>query len=176
MVYVIECRHMPQSMEEFFQSAQAFIDFFNVWAHTYSPTAIADHICYKCSTAMEFEALRKLFEDESAFIYQSIISHRRISVIKFLQPLPTALGNIFYLELSDQKPDGSQTSGFDHIEIYPSKGSVDQLVGQLTRQGIVLEKIVRPHHTTVDLTLESGYKIRIEPEPLIEKIKREEII
>lgn len=164
-----------QNVAEFFKAAQASVTLFNAWASTLTPPAKADHICYKCSSSTEFESLRAMFEHESTFVYQSIISKRRIAVIEFLNPLATALGDIYYLELSDQKPDGSQSSGFDHIEIYPSAGSVEELVEVLEQKGVSLEKTVRPHHTTFDLAINEAFKVRIEPEPLVEKIQRDEM-
>lgn len=160
----------------FFAAAEEFVNYFNAWIESHSPAAKADHICYKCSSSEEFETLRAIFEHESQFVYQSIISKRRIAVIKFLQPLNSSLGDIWHLELSDQKPDGSQTSGFDHIEIYPTAGSMDALAEALASQGVVMEKIVRPHHTTYDIFIEGEFKVRIEPEKLLLKIQREEMV
>ncbi|MFA6018455.1 MAG: VOC family protein [Patescibacteria group bacterium] len=108
---------MQYSASSFFDLAIPSVEAFNAWAEKYAPDATADHICYKCADSTEFEAIRKMFEFESAFIYQSIVSKRRIALIKFLVPIKTALGSIDLLELSDQKPDNSQTSGFDHIEM-----------------------------------------------------------
>lgn len=166
---------MYKNTEEFFTAAEESVKFFNTWVAECSPDAVADHICYKCSSTEEFEALRKILENHSDFIYQSIISHRRIAIIKFLKPIASNLGDIWYLELSDQKPDGSQTSGFDHIEIYPREGSLDDFARQLQKQGMTLEKTVRPHHTTYDVLLNKAFKVRLEPDALIEKIKREEM-
>lgn len=164
-----------RTLEAFFTAANPSLQLAADWGKNIQLKATADHICYKCSSAEEFEQLRALFEQQSTFIYQSIISQRRIAVIKFLHPLSTAWGEIWYLELSDQKPDGSQASGFDHIELYPAVGSVEELVASLEQQGVVLEKTVRPHHTTFDLTIGEGFKLRLEPEPLVEKIQRDEM-
>ena len=120
--------------------------------------------------------MRKMFETASTFVYQSIISKRRIAIVKFVVPIQTALGAIWFLELSDQKPDGSQTSGFDHIEIYPKAGSMEDLADGLNSKGFVLEKIERPHHTTFDGFIMGDFKVRLEPEALVEKIKREEML
>ena len=135
----------------------------------------ADHICFKCESSDEFENMRKIFEQNSAYLFQSIISARRISVIKFVQPLETIVGEICMLELSDQKPDGSQKSEFDHIEVYPVGKSVEEIVKFLEQKGIVVEKEAKPHHTTWDFFVD-GFRVRIEECPLMEKIKREEII
>ncbi len=166
---------MTKNIDGFFAASEEFINYFNTWIESYSPAATADHICYKCSSNEEFETLRSIFEHESQFVYQSIISKRRIAVIKFLQPLKSSLGDIWYLELSDQKPDGSQTSGFDHIEVYPIEGSMDALADALASQGVAMEKITRPHHTTYDIFIEGEFKVRIEPEKLLLKIQREEM-
>ena len=159
----------------FLAESTQYVAAFDAWAQQYSPNAKADHICFKCGDTAEFEHVRAIFEAESAFIYQSIIAKRRIALVKFLVPIHTVLGEISLLELSDQKPDGSQTSGFDHIEIYPTAGSIEDFVANLEANGAHFEKIVRPHHTTFDATILDDFKIRIEPEPLLEKIKMTEM-
>jgi len=160
---------------DFFQNARPFVDAFDAWVTGAKPAARADHLCYKCGSSEEFESLRRMFETESAFIYQSIISDRRIAIVKFNTPVKTRLGGISFLELSDQKPDGSQASGFDHIEIYPTGGTMDALADQLASAGTIFEKVVRPHHTTYDAAIHGTFKVRLESEPLIEKIKRDEM-
>lgn len=164
------------NLERFFEMAQSSVVSFDAWVDRYAPVAKADHICYKCSSGAEFERLRALFERSSTFIYQSIISNRRITIVKFTQPIPTKLGNIWFLELSDQKPDNSQASGFDHIEIYPITGSMDDFASTLIAQGVTFEKVIRPHHTTYDTFIDGNFKVRLEPEALVDKIKLTEMI
>ena len=168
---------MMQTIEDFYHSVQSKIDSFNnfISTHELKTVAIADHIGYKCSTTEEFETLRKLLESNSHFIFQSIISKRRIAIIELAKPFETSCGLIQYLELSDQKPDGSQTSGFDHLEIYPAQNTVKHLVNYLQDKNITIQKADRPHHVTYDLSLEGGFKVRIEAESLIQKIIREEM-
>jgi len=163
------------SYDSFCTEAKNVIDVFDTWVTHTRPEAIADHICYKCGSREEFEQLRLLFETHSSYIHQSPIAGRPIAYIKFLEPLNTSLGDIWFLELSDQKPNHSQVSGFDHIEIYPEQGSIETLVSDLESKGVQFKNVVRPHHTTFDTTLESGLKIRLEPEALIEKIIKEEL-
>ncbi len=167
---------MMANLQIFFEMAELPISRFNDWVKTHSPAALADHICFKCADHEEFERVRALFEHESEFIYQSIISGRPIAVIKFKASIESALGPIWYLELSDQKPDGSQKSGFDHIEIFPVDGSMESLADSLKNTGVHFEKVIRPHHTTFDTTIFDNFKVRLEPEPLIEKIKRDEML
>ena len=166
---------MTSSINTFFDSSRQWIAVFNQWSRFIVSSASADHICFKCASSEEFESLRAMFEHKSVFVYQSIISKRRIAIVKFTQPLPSILGDIWFLELSDQKPDGSQISGFDHIEIYPKLGTVENLVEKIELKGVLMEKVTRPHHTTFDLVIQDDFKIRIESEPLIEKIQREEM-
>lgn len=161
---------------QFFEQAKEWLQPFNEWALMRSPIARADHLCFKCDNSANFEHIRRLFEADSSFIYQSIISGRRIAIIHFSEPIETALGPIQVLELSDQKPDGSQKKGFDHVEIFPIDGrSLEELVMELEKAGDKLKKIVRPHHTTYDISniLGSNMKVRLEAEPLIKTIKRE---
>ncbi|MDP3958021.1 MAG: VOC family protein [bacterium] len=166
-----------KSIADFYIGADDLVRRFNEFAERHALGAIsrADHICYKCVSNGEFEALRALFEEESVYIYQSIISARRIAVIGLKRPVKTALGPISTLELSDQKPDGSQKSGFDHIEIYPTGISYEELASRIKKGGVEMKKVVRPHHTTIDIEIGDGYLVRLEGEPLIDKIKKEEM-
>jgi len=167
---------MFASTEEFFGASQPCVAAFDAFAkkHALPAKAAADHICYKCGSRESFEAVRFLFERESMFIYQSIISGRPIAIIKFTEPIESALGPIWYLELSDQKPDGSQKEGFDHIEAYPLAGTYEDLVGSLRETETVVH-VNRPHHATDDITLPGGFLFRCTKGKLIEKIKEEEM-
>ena len=146
---------------------------FDIFAKEYGlvDKAKADHICYKCASSESFERIRKIFENESEYIYQAIISKRRIAYIKFNSQVETLLGPIRYLELSDQKLDNSQVEGFDHIEIYSTVISYDEMIGLLPAEKVI--KVERPHHTTHDVDIEGGFLVRCTVEPLIEKIARE---
>lgn len=163
------------TIDSFFEEARRFAQVFDRWSSQCQPEATADHICYKCASSEEFDVMRAMFESNSTFVYQSIISNRRIAIVKFQVPIETSLGPIWFLELSDQKPDGSQKSEFDHIEIYPKVGSMMNLATALETKGVVGEKIVRPHHTTFDVFIDGSFKVRLEDEALVEKIKREEM-
>lgn len=136
----------------------------------------ADHIGLKCSSKEIYESQKTLFDFESKFIYQSIISNRRISVIGLNQGLSTVVGEINYLELSDQKPDGSQRDQIDHLEVIPVGIPYDQLVTLLLSKGVAISETVRPHHTTHDIKLASGFVVKLSREILIDKIKREEML
>ena len=162
--------------DHFFEPAQRFIEAFDRWIEPFSSKVRADHIGYKCVDSEEFARLRSLLERESVFVYQSIISQRRIAVIKLLRPLQTVCGDIAFLELSDQKPDGSQVSGFDHLEVYPHEGTVEELLAEFQNAGVTFEKVTRPHHVTYDRSLMEGFKVRLEAESLIEKIKATEMV
>ncbi len=168
---------MPTTFEGLTKQVQEKIQIFNAWVLTHNliDKVIPDHFGYKCSSSEEFERLRKLFENNSTFIYQSIISKRRIAIIKLKDPIETNCGSLFFFELSDQKPDGSQQSGFDHLELFPRDGSEQDLIKILEGKNIEVTKVERPHHTTHDISLNNNLTVRIEACPLIEKIVREEI-
>lgn len=171
---------MLQTIEAFYEEVKPFVAMYNTWlkdmrAFSLPIAIVPDHICYKCSSSEEFEHMRQFFEKDRTYMYQSFISGRRVAIIKLPHNIGTHLNYIRYLELSDQKPDGSQVSGFDHIEIYPDVGTVESLVQELSKNNAHFQIRNRTHHTTYDTTLEGGLKIRIERECLIEKIKREEM-
>ena len=165
------------TIEAFQNAGQMKITLLNDFAEKYQlqGKAIADHIGFKCESKEVYEKMRQLFESHSTFIYQSIISDRRISIIKLAQPFETALGEVSYLELSDQKPDGSQKNGFDHIEIYPEGMAFDELVQYIQEQGEAGKSSIKPHHVTHNFTLADGFILKIESCELVQKIKDEEM-
>lgn len=167
---------MKKTIEAFYAESEEYIAVFNAFAqkHDLEGNAAADHICYKCSSRESFEEMRQMLEQESEYIYQSIISNRRIAYVRFKKGIETALGTIFYLELSDQKPDGSQKEGFDHIEVYSLTSSYDEMVLNLARSEKVVH-VERPHHTTDDIDIQEGFLFRCTQGPLIEKIKKTEM-
>lgn len=167
---------MFTSLSDFYNAAGVCIDRFNQFAqkHVLAGKVKADHICFKCASVDSFESIRSLFENESVYIYQSIISGRRIAYIRFKTPLNTELGPIWFLELSDQKSDLSQKEGFDHIEAYPIAGTYEAMVEGLRKTETVIH-VERPHHTTDDVEMGDGFLFRATVGPLIEKIKRDEM-
>lgn len=140
--------------------------------HGLEDAAAADHICYKCGSRESFERIRALLEPEAHYVYQSFISGRRIAIVKLKRCFTTALGDACVLELSDQKPDGSQHDGFDHVEVCPAE--YDEFVNLLKNKELEVREVVRPHHTTHDVAL-GEFVFRLTREPLLEKIKREEM-
>ena len=170
---------MITDLQSFMREAESATRTFNMWAGSLKPRAVADHLCYKCADAEEFARIRAFFETDGSYLYQSWISGRRIAVIRLPDPIATPLGSIGFLELSDQKPDASQKSGFDHVEIHPPPGSAtsasERLALWCTVRGTSFTKADRPHHVTYDAVLDGGLKIRIEPERLVDKIMRDEM-
>jgi len=164
------------TIEEFYLGSQKYIEIFDGFAKKHSLVGITrpDHICCKCSSKESFESMRAMLEGESAYLYQSIISQRRIAIIKLKKGIETALGTIHFLELSDQRPDGSQRDGFDHIEVYPTGITYEEMIAKLESSEKVI-KVERPHHTTHDIELEGGFIFRCTRGPLIEKIKDSEM-
>ena len=163
-----------KTIKEFYTEAEQSVRSFNrfVAKHNLQGKTKADHICYKCDSAEYFDSVRALLESESDYIYQANISGRRISYIKLKRSVHTALGEINFLELSDQKPDNSQKNGFDNIEVFPTAMTYNEMVEMLEESETVI-KVERPHHTTHDIKIEDGFIFRCTHAPLIEKIKTE---
>lgn len=166
-----------ETIEEFYAESKKFVELFDQFAtkHALVGRAEADHMCYKCESKESFEKIRALFEGASNYIYQSIISKRRIAIIRLTQGIKTSLGTINFLELSDQKPDNSQRDGFDHIEAFATGRSYDEMVKELEASEKVV-KVERPHHTTHDIDIGGGFLFRCTQGSLIEKIKNTEMI
>ena len=138
-----------------------------------------DHISYKCEGSEEFEHIRRILEVASAFFYQSKIADRRIAYFRLTAPCTFGCGEVgyeaHYVELADRKPTGTVRVGFDHIEMYPTKGLTDDVIRLFLSYNVELKKVERPHHTTYDHTFKDGKILRITNEPLINKIKYEEM-
>ena len=173
-VVLLYSNPMIKTLQEFYaeaeKSTRSFDDFAN--KHGLQGRTKADHICYKCDSKESFDNIRALLEFASDYAYQTIISGRSIAYIKLKKPINTALGEIRFLELSDQKPDESQKDGFDHIEVFPTTLTYDEMVEILARSEMVV-KAERPHHTTHDIDIGNGFIFRCTHGPLIEKVKTE---
>lgn len=136
----------------------------------------ADLICVRCSASDIYEARRRDFEIDGQYLYQSIVSDRRVSFIKLKETLPTDVGNIEYVELCDQKPDNSQDDRISHITLVPLSLSYEEIIAKLKEKGTEVVETVRPHYTSADVTLPSGFTIRFAKEFLVDKIRRDELI
>ncbi len=163
-------------LDTFYTDAEELIVHFDAFVqkHDLSLRTLPDHICYKCGSRESFERVRTFLEHESDYIHQSIISGRPIAYIKLKKPFATVLGDIYFLELSDQKHDGSQKEGFEHIEVYPLSITYNEFVDELREKENVI-KVERPHHTTHDIEIGKGHLFRCTTEPLLQKIIREEM-
>ncbi len=166
------------SLSDFYSHARDLVSAFDsfVEKHSLQSRVKADHFCYKCSDAEIFESVRRILENESIFIYQSIISQRRIAIIKLKRGIETSAGILDVLELSDQKPDNSQKNSFDHVEIYPINETYEELISSVASNGEDIIEVKRPHHTTHDLALTEQFSLKFTRGPLIEKIKKEEML
>ncbi|RLI68185.1 MAG: hypothetical protein DRP02_13100 [Candidatus Gerdarchaeota archaeon] len=167
---------MIETIKDFYagacDTAKLFDEF--VAKHGLSEIAKADHLCYKCDSSKVFLAMREFLEANSKWSYTSPIAGRRISVIRLNEPITTSLGDISIIELSDQKPDGSQTNRFDHIEIYSTSGDYEGLAQHLKDRGLNVNEVVRPHHTTYDVRVTDTFIVRLTEGPLADKIREEQ--
>lgn len=147
-----------------------------------------DHAGYKCKSHSEYKKVRGLFMSQhqniAIWAYESYISERKITYVGLKDPLvihhkhgKTA---IHYLEIQDQKPDNSQISGIDHIEILP-KGmiTIELLIEELRLFQYDVKLGGKEHHVTHDFEIpylhDKNLVVKIPKEPLIEKIKRDEM-
>ncbi len=143
--------------------------------HELEGKALADHIGYDCGSSATFDSLRTLLEVHSLYMHQSFIAGRRIAVFKLKEPFETAVGPVAFFELADQKPDGSQKDGIEHVEIYPTDGSFDELVAYLEGRGAEGKPSNVPHHKTHKFPLTHTFTLKIESCALMDKIKDEEL-
>ena len=167
---------MIEDAVSFYSQAHEATEHFDAFVakHHLAGKAIVDHLGFKCASAEEFVAMRAIVESASVYVHQSIISGRRSAYAKLRQGIATSLGEVHFLELADQKPDGSQKSGFDHIEVYPAgEGTYESILATLKKNDEQVIHVERPHHVTDEVTLPSGLVVRLEPGPLIEKIKQQ---
>ncbi len=136
-----------------------------------------DHIGYKCGSHAEYVAIRDMFLSDTRFIeWKNVekISDRMIFVFE-LKPYLTGFFRDLYLELQDQKPDKSQVSGFDHVELFPEKGHTTQdVVDYFISQGFIVTKNTKSHSPTddVDSQKQFGCIIKIRPGSLRSTIEQ----
>jgi predicted metalloenzyme YecM len=168
----------PKTLDEFYERMSETLTETELFLRTRQVIGLAaiDHIGWTCASNEEFDTVRKLFESGgSTFIYQSLISGRRIAIIGLSKKVETPIGQLCYLELSDLKPGTPALSGFNHIEACPLLSlSYEELVSMLSSRTVVRE-IVRPHHTTHEASVHDGLRFCCSREPLVQKIKRDEM-
>jgi predicted metalloenzyme YecM len=163
------------------KSGRGFLKLLNVFTEVRSSidfsNLTADHICYRCGSNYSFRKLYEAYCERAILIDVSQFDGRSIAYFLLNSRFETyKLGDIRYLELCDQKLDGSQVEGFEHVEVYPrSAGQLQTIVNQLRKTDNVVEK-VRPSRTTYDIQVAKELMFTIEPEPLIEKIMREKAL
>jgi predicted metalloenzyme YecM len=164
------------TIDEFYAGAEPYVTKFNTFAETHGLVGktAPDHLCFKCGSHESFEAMRAMFEQAGKYIYQAFISGRRITYVKLKQPISTVLGDIWFIELSDQKPDNSQKDSYDHIEVYGTQMTYEEMVAHLEESGAPVVKVERPHHTTHNIDI-GNFTFSCTQGPLIEKIKNEEM-
>jgi len=167
-------------LADFYEKARQSVQQLEGFVSQYNLSGIlkADHVSYKCDSSERFQDVLRIFTGDVKnyrWLHMEPISGRNTAVIRLSSPIETKIGNISLLELSDQKPDKSQENGFDHIEVYPTSTTYEVLVANLESRDVQIREIRRPHHTTHDIRLESGFIIRLTREPLAEKIRNEQM-
>ena len=80
-------------------------------------------------------------------------------------------GDISLLELFDQKPDGSQKAGFNHIEIHPKTGTLQGLVNRCRQQDITVHETRRERGKTYHVDIEGGFKVHFEWDSILARVK-----
>lgn len=136
----------------------------------------ADYMCIKCSDADIYEGRRLEYEEVSSFMYQSLVSGRRVALFRLTESIATKVGDIKYLMLCDQKSDGSQDDRVAYFEVVATPGNYETVVEKLKAREVPVKETVRPHFTSYDATLPTGFTVRIAKEAIIDKIKREEVV
>lgn len=165
-----------ETLQEFLNEAKPLFAAVDGFANEYNASMLAqaDHFCYKCGSREEYETLKAMLEMYATdFCHTAKISGRDITTMRLGVGVTTRFGPCSVLELSDQKPDNSQVSGFDHVEIFPVARTYENLLAALTARGAAFTQVGRPHHTTHDHKLPGGFTLRLTQGPLIEKIKEE---
>ena len=170
---------MLGSLEELASAAAPFVQQCNAFIakHGLHGAVMVDHLCFKCGSAAEYEQVRTMLEatPSSAFVYQVQLSGRRVAYVGLREGIVSMNNPIRFIELSDKKPGADETAGFHHAELYPTTADYDQLIQKLEDRGEAIQRQFRPHHTTDDLALPSGFILRFTQRPLIEKIVEEQL-
>jgi predicted metalloenzyme YecM len=160
------------TVSEFYTAAEEYVALFDAFAlkHALVGKVQADHICYKCDSLETYEQMRAMFEPEAQYLYQSIVSERRVAIVRLKNGIATSLGVINFVELSDRKPTETKPNRFDHIEAFPTAYSYDEMVAELGKtEEVILDE--RSHHTTHDIVIKDTFLFRCTHGPLIDLVK-----
>lgn len=135
-----------------------------------------DHICYDCGDSGSYERMFEMLSPTYSHFDTSLIGGRKISVFTLTEPFFAYGREVSVLELCDQKPDGTQKEGFDHIEVLPVSNTIKDVGSSMAHMRVVKEvqtRLAAPH---LDICMDKGDKrlrIKITDVPLLEKIQRE---
>jgi predicted metalloenzyme YecM len=171
---------MFKSFQDFKKASAAYLELTGEFIdrHKLNERITVDHICFKCGVSEEYDQIRSILETDppSTYVYQVILAQRRVGYIGLRDEIRMGNVSIGCVELADRKPVLDDDPGFHHVEIFPVKMSYDELIGEMMDAGedIVLKK-KRPHHTTHDIALPSGFLIRFTDKPLIKHIIEREL-
>jgi hypothetical protein len=167
---------MISSLEQYFRQGSAHVATFNAFVvkERIAERIRADHVCYRCDSSTLYDHVRRLFEMESRFIYQSLLGGRRVAYISTLRSFETEAGPLRFLQLTDARPQHCDKAQFHHVEAYPTDGNYDLLISELgTRVNMTLDR--RDHHVTHDVVLDGGLILRLTRWPFLERIKVDEL-
>lgn len=162
----------------FYNKLQSYLDNFSAYGAEFNINMKGidfDHICYKCRSQKEYEYLRGLMEIEGKFIYQAIISGRRISIIGFKKPLVSKFGKVKYLELSDKELGSDIIYGCNHLELIPKSISYGEMVKRFKKSNSSLVRNKKKHHFTYDLVISKSLKIKFSKGRVIDHIYKSEM-
>lgn len=161
-----------EAAAQYLELTRRFVD-----THNLAGQVTIDHICYKCQSSAEYDAIRAMLEQNppSTFLFQSILSKRRVAYVSLQSGLPIGDQAVMWVELADKRPVEEKLLGFHHIEMYPLNMSYSDLVAKLQSEGETIVLKERPHHTTHDIVLSGGFIVRLTDVPLIRKIVAERL-
>lgn len=150
-------------LEEIFNTLGWVEDFFEDCPN--NPLSIVNrcHVGMNCGSTQEYEHIINILWEEKKIISQntSWINGRRISVVKF-DTLTANDTGFRYLEICDQKPDMSQKTLIDHVEIaYKGEQPFEWsgIYNFINEQNFKVEKITRTGYNKeiFKVTLHDGF-------------------
>lgn len=134
-----------------------------------------DHVAYKNSNTENYEKVRKDFGKE-VFIYESVISNRRIAISKFRDPVKVEGKIIKYIEIFEPKPDKITEDKLDHIEIISNNLDYESFVKIFEDSGVELTFEDKGYDRFYAFNTDKGYEVKLSDHKIVDKIYKEEML
>lgn len=130
-----------------------------------------DHIAYTTSSSEEYDKVLPLFLSEGTMVKESMISERRVAMIKLNFPILYRQNKIEVVELIEPTKDEPKNSEWEHAEFLID--NYDNFIAKYPNLDWNIKHKDKEFFSRIKLTLPSGKEVKFLDMPVLEAAKLE---